>query len=108
MTESVGFYEPPPAHRELPVDAVRHLIREQFPDLPVDNLERFGHGFENETFLIDGHVVFQFPRRIGEGDGFAHEERIHALVASVVGDIVSIPRITRWGRPSGSFAGTFA
>jgi len=108
MTESVGFYEPAPADRELTVDGVRNVIREQFPDLYLDTLERFGDGFENETFLVDGHVVFQFPRHIGEGDGFAHEERIHALVASAIGDIASVPRITRWGRPSAWFAGTFA
>lgn len=108
MTESTGFYEPAPSDRELTVDAVRHVIREQFPDLPVATLERFGDGFENETYLVDGHVVFQFPRRIGEGDGFVCEERIHTLVASIIGDIVTIPRITRWGRPSAWFAGTFA
>jgi aminoglycoside phosphotransferase (APT) family kinase protein len=42
------------------------------------------------------------------GDEFAVEERVHALVASVIGDIVGIPRITRWGRPSKWFPYAFA
>jgi aminoglycoside phosphotransferase (APT) family kinase protein len=103
-----GFYEPPSSDRELTVDDVRHVIREQFPDLALATLERFGDGWEKETYLVDGHVVFQFPRRVGEGDGFECQERIHALVAPVIGDIASVPRITRWGRPSPWFACTFA
>ena len=108
MTGSVGFYEPPPSDRELTVDHVRHVIREQFPDLTVATLERFGDGWENETYLVDGHVVFQFPRHAGNGGGFEWEEGVHALVASVIGDIVGIPRITRWGRPSARFPYPFA
>ena len=33
---------------------------------------------------------------------------MHALVASVIGDVVGIPRITRWGRPSAHFPYPFA
>jgi aminoglycoside phosphotransferase (APT) family kinase protein len=39
---------------------------------------------------------------------FAERQGLHALVASVIGDMVGIPRITRWGRPSARFPDPFA
>ena len=108
MTASVGFYEPPPADRELTPETARDLVREQFPDLAVATIERMGDGWEHETYLVDDRVVFRFPRQAVGDDEFAIEERVHALVASVIGDIVGIPRITRWGRPSTRFPHPFA
>src|SRR5437762_4534875 len=96
---SIGFYEPPPTDRELNAAIVRAVVREQFPELAVASVEPMGEGWEFETFLIDDRVVFRFPRRADGGDGFEWQERLHILVASVIGDIVRIPRITRWGRP---------
>ena len=40
-------------------------------------------------------VVFRFPRYADVGRGFAAEERRLALVASRVGGLIGIPRITR-------------
>ena len=99
MTESVGFYEPPPIDRELTAEIVRSVVREQFPELAVATVEPLGDGWENDTYLVDGHIVFQFPRQAG-GDSFEWEERMHTFVASAIGDIARVPRITRWGRPS--------
>ena len=107
MPVSVGFYEPPPADRELTPEMVRSAVREQFPDLAATTVERFGEGWEHDTYLVDDHVVFRFPRQAG-GDYFEWEEGVHALVSSVIGDLVGIPRITRWGRPSGWFPYAFA
>jgi aminoglycoside phosphotransferase (APT) family kinase protein len=107
MTRSTGFYEPPQADRELTPEHVRNVVREQFPELAVATVEPFGEGWENETYLVDDHIVFQFPRQAG-GDYFEFEEGIHALVSSVIGDIVGIPRITYWGRPSARFPYAFA
>ena len=70
MTAAVGFYEPPPCDRELTADMVREVVREQFPDLAVATIERMGDGWEHETYLVDEHVVFRFPRQAGGGDGF--------------------------------------
>jgi aminoglycoside phosphotransferase (APT) family kinase protein len=108
MTGSIGFYEQPPTDRELTPEIVRHVVLEQFPELAVATLERLGDGWEHDAYLVDDRVVFRFPRQTGGGDDFAWEEGIHALVASVIGDIVGIPRITRWGRPSARFPYPFA
>jgi aminoglycoside phosphotransferase (APT) family kinase protein len=71
-------------------------------------VEPLGEGWEHETFLVDERVVFLFPRRAGGGDGFVWQEGVHSLVASVIGDMVGIPRITRWGRASAHFPYPFA
>jgi aminoglycoside phosphotransferase (APT) family kinase protein len=107
MTGSIGFYEPPPADRELTPETVREVVREQFPELAVTTLEPMGEGWEHETYLVDDHIVFRFPRQAG-GDYFEFEEGVHSLVSSVIGDLVGIPRITRWGGPSARFPYAFA
>ena len=108
MTGSIRFYEAPPIDRELTAEIVREVVSEQFPEFPVATIERLGEGWEHETYLIDDRVVFRFPRQAGGGDDFGWEEGLHALVASVIGDMVGIPRITRWGRPSARFPYPFA
>ena len=108
MVQSIGFYEPPPTDRELTTAAVRDVVRDQFPELTVAIVERLGDGWEHEAYLVDGRVVFRFPRYADAGVDFEPEERIHALVASAVGPSVGIPRITRWGKPSARFPHRFA
>ena len=95
MGGSIGFYEPPPTDRDLTPKIVRDVVREQFPELAVATIEPLGEGWEHETYLVDDHVVFRFPRQAG-GDYFEWEEGVHALVSSVIGDIAGIPRITRY------------
>jgi aminoglycoside 2''-phosphotransferase len=108
MAQSTGFYVQPPTDRELTAEIVRDVVREQFPELSVATVERLGDGWEHEAYLVDDRVVFRFPRQAGGGDDFEWEEGLHALVSSVIGDIVGIPRITRWGRPSDRFPYPFA
>ncbi|HSU14634.1 phosphotransferase [Longimicrobium sp.] len=40
----------------------RELIREQFPGLGR-TVEPFGSGWDNTAYLVDGELVFRFPRR---------------------------------------------
>jgi len=108
MTESIRFFEAPPVDRELTAEIVREVVSEQFPELVVATVDRLGEGWEHETYLVDDHVVFRFPRQAGGGDDFEWEERLHTFVASFIGDLVGIPRITRWGRPSAQFPYPFA
>ena len=90
-----GFYVPPPTDRELTADAVREVVREQFPEFAAATVRRLGDGWEHEAYLVDERVVFRFPRYADVGRGFAAEERRLALVASRVGGLIGIPRITR-------------
>jgi len=108
MTEPDGFYVAPPVDRALTVDDVRDVVREQFPELAVATIERLGDGWEHEAYLVDERVVFRFPRYADVGRGLVANERRLALVASAVGDVVGIPRITRWGTPSPRFPHPFA
>ena len=108
MTESIRFNEAPPIDRELTLEIVRAVVSEQFPELASATVARLGEGWEHETYLVDDRVVFRFPRQAGGGDDFEWEEGLHALVASVIGGLVGIPRITRWGRPSAQFPYPFA
>lgn len=94
--------------RELTREMVRAVVSEQFSELAGATVERLGEGWEHETYLVDDRVVFRFPRQAGGGDDFEWEEGVHSLVASVIGDMVGIPRITRWGRPSAHFPYPFA
>lgn len=44
------------------IDLARALIREQFPALGR-TIEPFGAGWDNTAYLVDGDLVFRFPRR---------------------------------------------
>ena len=41
----------------------RQLIAAQFPPLPERSLGFLGEGWDYTAFLVDGSLVFRFPRR---------------------------------------------
>jgi aminoglycoside phosphotransferase (APT) family kinase protein len=79
MTDSFGWGEPR-NDRELTAEMVRDVVREQFPEIPAVTVEPMGEGWEHETYLV----------------------------SSAIGNIVGIPRITRWGQASARFPHRFA
>lgn len=44
-------------------DAVRALLAAQFPALRLQSVQPLGEGWDCETWLVDGTVVFRFPKR---------------------------------------------
>lgn len=44
-------------------DLALQLIADQFPQLPRHSIEVLGIGFDNTAYLINGELVFRFPRR---------------------------------------------
>jgi aminoglycoside phosphotransferase (APT) family kinase protein len=52
-------------HPEIVVDeaTARALIRSQFPNIDAGSVEPLGFGYDNTAFLVDGTLVFRFPRR---------------------------------------------
>ncbi len=50
---------------DIAVDAAlaSRLVRAQFPQLRAATVEPFGVGWDNAAFLVDGSVLFRFPRR---------------------------------------------
>jgi aminoglycoside phosphotransferase (APT) family kinase protein len=55
--------QPWQAERVVDADLAMALIREQFPGLGAGRIEAFGSGWDNTAYLIDGEIVFRFPRR---------------------------------------------
>ncbi|HEU4455552.1 MAG TPA: phosphotransferase [Longimicrobium sp.] len=55
--------QPWEAQRVVDVDLAISLIHEQFPGLGAGRIEAFGSGWDNTAFLVDGEIVFRFPRR---------------------------------------------
>ncbi|HEX8907299.1 MAG TPA: phosphotransferase [Longimicrobiaceae bacterium] len=50
------------AERVVTPELALELVRAQFPGLGR-TIEPFGYGWDNTAFLVDGDVVFRFPRR---------------------------------------------
>ncbi|MFB5189866.1 phosphotransferase [Alicyclobacillus fastidiosus] len=44
-------------------ELAHQLIERQFPQLAPAAVERVGQGWDNHVFLVNGHLVFRFPRR---------------------------------------------
>ena len=103
MSQASGFVDPPEIDRELNADIVRDLVRSRFPQLAVRSVEYLGSGSSYDAYLVDGRLVFRFPRHKLAAHDFDRQDRIHALVASAAGASVGIPKIVLWGRCSASY-----
>ena len=97
---SSSFGKPGPPDHDVTPEIAGDIVRAQFPDIPAATVAPMDDGWEHQTFLIDGHLVFQFPRHVEGVGSFDWEHGINELVASVIGDLVGVPRFTRWGQPS--------
>jgi len=54
-----------PWHAELEVtpEVARRLVAAAAPELAGARVERLGNGWDNTAYLVDGRIVFRFPRR---------------------------------------------
>jgi len=76
----------PAAEVEVTEAIARGLIESQFPDLRGASIAAFGDGWDNTAFLVDGRLVFRFPRR--------------ALAAGLVAtEAAVLPRLAEWRLP---------
>jgi len=107
-SQSPVFVDPPPSDRELNVEIVREVVREQFPQLALQSVEYLASGWRNDAYLVDHHLVLRFPQYAAAADGLEAQARQLALVASAAGDLFGVPRITLWGEPSARFPHRFA
>jgi len=51
------------ADAEISLEHAARLIERQFPELAPVRLEPFGVGWDNVALLVNGNLVFRFPRR---------------------------------------------
>jgi len=81
------------------------LVREQFPGLGR-TVEPFGNGWDNTAYLVDGEIVFRFPRREFAVRFTAHEVGVLPALAPRLPLPIPVPR---WvGTPSDRFPWPFA
>jgi aminoglycoside phosphotransferase (APT) family kinase protein len=98
--------EPWVAEREVTPALALSLIREQFPDLGAGGVRPFGNGWDNTAFLVNGGLVFRFPRKQSAVALLEREVRVMPLLAPRLPLPVPHPR---WaGRPTERYPWPFA
>ena len=98
--------EPWTAEREVTAKLALSLVREQFPDLGAGGIQPLGSGWDNTAFLVDGDIVFRFPRKQSTVELLARETRVLPRLAGRLPLAVPHPR---WvGRPTARFPWLFA
>jgi len=94
-----------PGHVVSP-ELARSLIAAQFPELETDQVELFGEGWDNTAYLVDGRVVFRFPRRTIAVELIDTEVRVLPRIAPLLPLPIPVPR---WpGRPDQGYPWPFA
>lgn len=83
-----------PWHAEHPITAelARSLIRARFPDVPAERVEPLGSGWDNTAFLVDGTLVFRFPRKASAAALLETEARVLPAIAPRLPLAVPDPR----------------
>lgn len=90
---------------ELDQDGARRLIESQFPELAPASLERFGQGWDNDAWLVNGTYVFRFPRRKVAAEDAAYELTALPWIAPTLPLPIPNPRFI--GAPDESYPYSF-
>lgn len=105
--------DPDPAWKaEWPIDVAlaKRLIESQFPDLCPVRVEPFGEGWDNLAVLVNGRLVFRFPRRKLGAQVMQSElavlPQLVLRLPSRSGKLV--PQLTHFGRATDEFPADFA
>jgi aminoglycoside phosphotransferase (APT) family kinase protein len=98
----------PPWAPEITVspDLASRLIDAQFPAIAPCTVEPLGCGWDNTAFLVNGELVFRFPRRQLGADCLAHELRVLPHIARRLP--MPIPDPIHIGRANDLFPWPFA
>jgi aminoglycoside phosphotransferase (APT) family kinase protein len=81
------------------------LVAAQFPNLAPLEIAAFGHGWDNAAFLVNGALVFRFPRRAVAVPLIERESRILPTIAPALPVCIPAPRFI--GRPQGAYPWPF-
>ena len=93
---------------DLDIDAARatSLVRAHVAGLDVKSLEPFGNGWDNTAFLVNGAIVFRFPRRKEFAHLIEREAAVLPFIADALPLAISAPRYL--GAPSADYPYVFA
>lgn len=91
--------------REIHATLARTLIETQFPELAPANSELLGAGWDNTAYLVNGGIVFRFPRRQIAVPLLEVERRLLPGIASHLPLPVPIPQFH--GQPDERFPWPF-
>jgi len=90
---------------EMSPELALELVREQFPELG-QTIEPFGSGWDNTAYLVDGDLVFRFPRREFAVPFLGREVRVLPALAPLLPLPIPVPL---WaGSPTPRFPWPFA
>lgn len=93
---------------EVDVDAklARRLIESQIPELPVESIARYGQGWDNIAYLINGEFVFRFPTRALGGQCMEHEIAVLPMMADQLPPL--LPQVEFVGQASDFYPWPFS
>jgi hypothetical protein len=79
------------ARFDLDAHYALRLVSAQFPEIRAERAEPFGVGWDNAAFLIDGKVLFRFPRSRNSAELIEREIGVLPLIAAQLPVAVSAP-----------------
>jgi aminoglycoside phosphotransferase (APT) family kinase protein len=82
-------------------EVVRRLLTSQFPQYSGSSLELLGEGWDNTAYLVDGQLVFRFPRRRSAAPLIYNEARMLPYLAPLVPIRIPVPVLV--GEPQGDY-----
>lgn len=94
------------AEKAVSSELATTLIQQQFPEIRISSLEKFGEGWDNVAYLINKHYVFRFPRRQIAVALLENECKLLPLIQKELN--LKIPAPIFIGEPSELFAWPFA
>ena len=83
----------------------RRLIGGQFPGLRLLSLEAFAEGWDNSVWLVNGSLLFRFPRRAIAIPGVQREMEVLPDLAPLLP--LPVPRPELLGKPTGGYPWPF-
>ena len=99
--------EPPASDRDLDATTVRRVLAAQFSRLALRSIDYLGSGWEHDVYRVDDAFVFRFPRYAGVAENLDYDRAVHDLVRSSIGDVMTVPEISFFGRSSAIFPHRF-
>lgn len=91
---------------DIDVEVASELIGTAFPELRGLHVTPFGNGWDNAAFLLDGRIVFRFPRRRALAKLIEREASLCPAIAANVPLRISSP--TQVAAPTSRFPWMFS